>query len=71
MHKGGGKTGGALAEAQWLPLPNVKILAPGTALNLRPGAHTDLVRLTVLSPWRPEFLGAHLSVGEILLPTVP
>lgn len=63
MHKGGGKIGGVLAEAQWLLPPNVKILAPGTALNLRPGAYTDLVRLTVLTPWRPEFLWGPLRHG--------
>ena len=29
MHRGGGEIGGALAEAQWLPLRSVKVLAPG------------------------------------------
>lgn len=38
-------------------------LSPWTALHLRPGAYTDLVRLTVLTPWRPQFLWGPLKCG--------
>ena len=38
-------------------------LSPWTALHSRPVAYTDLVRLTVLTPWRPQFLWGPFKCG--------
>lgn len=67
------KQEGHLQKPRGGPYPVWEILATGTALNLGPGAALDMVRLTALTPWRPEgpLWGHSNELGEMLLPAAP